>query len=80
MNGALNGADGRIVEFFRKSQLDNQTLSRIWALADVNEDGFLNLSEFVVAMHLILLHIKVLFFKQIYKLLKKCFKKLNTQR
>lgn len=59
MSGALNGADSKIVDFFQKSQLDNHTLSRIWALADVNEDGFLNHFEFVVAMHLIILHIKV---------------------
>uniref|UniRef100_A0A915DQ24 Uncharacterized protein n=1 Tax=Ditylenchus dipsaci TaxID=166011 RepID=A0A915DQ24_9BILA len=58
INGALNGSDGRLIEFFRKSQLDDRTLSRIWALSDVNEDGFLNHSEFIVAMHLIILHTK----------------------
>ncbi|KAI1719777.1 cytoskeletal-regulatory complex EF hand domain-containing protein [Ditylenchus destructor] len=58
LDGALNGSDARIIEFFRKSQLGDTVLSRIWALSDVNEDGFLNRSEFVVAMHLIILHIK----------------------
>lgn len=42
-----------------KSRLDNTTLSRIWALSDVNEDGFLNHGEFITAMHLIVLHLKV---------------------
>ncbi|KAI6190530.1 hypothetical protein M3Y97_00128000 [Aphelenchoides bicaudatus] len=58
IGGAVNGGDDRVVEFFRKSQLDTQTLSRIWSLADINEDGFLNHSEFLLAMHLIVLNVK----------------------
>uniref|UniRef100_A0A914HI37 DNA polymerase epsilon subunit 3 n=1 Tax=Globodera rostochiensis TaxID=31243 RepID=A0A914HI37_GLORO len=56
--GALQGTDRVILDFFRKSSLDDLTLSKIWSLCDVNEDGFLNLAEFVSAMHLIVLHIK----------------------
>ncbi|KAI6187022.1 hypothetical protein M3Y98_00196900 [Aphelenchoides besseyi] len=58
ISGAVNGADERVVEFFRKSRLDTKTLSKIWSLADVNEDGFLNHAEFLLAMHLIVLHVK----------------------
>lgn len=60
MTGAVSGADSGVVEFFKKSRLDTETLSRIWSLSDVNEDGFLNLSEFLMAMHLIVLCVKVL--------------------
>ncbi|KAI3422281.1 hypothetical protein GPALN_012807 [Globodera pallida] len=56
--GALQGTDSVVLDFFRKSSLDDLTLSKIWSLCDVNEDGFLNLAEFVSAMHLIVLHIK----------------------
>lgn len=55
----MSGADGGVVAFFKKSRLDTETLSRIWALSDVNEDGFLNLNEFIMAMHLIVLSVKV---------------------
>uniref|UniRef100_A0A1I7RSD6 RalBP1-associated Eps domain-containing protein 2 n=1 Tax=Bursaphelenchus xylophilus TaxID=6326 RepID=A0A1I7RSD6_BURXY len=58
MGGAVSGAEDLVVEFFRKSKLDTHTLSKVWALADVNEDGFLNHSEFVIAMHMIVLHVK----------------------
>ncbi|CAD5224857.1 unnamed protein product [Bursaphelenchus okinawaensis] len=58
MGGAVSGAEDTVVDFFRKSKLDTHTLSKVWALADVNEDGFLNHSEFVIAMHLIVLHVK----------------------
>ncbi|KAI6189305.1 hypothetical protein M3Y99_01946700 [Aphelenchoides fujianensis] len=56
--GAVNGGDERVVDFFRKSRLDTKTLSKVWALADVNADGFLNHAEFILAMHLIVLHVK----------------------
>ncbi|KAI6227761.1 hypothetical protein M3Y99_01215700 [Aphelenchoides fujianensis] len=56
MAGALSGGDERVVDFFRKSRLDTKTLSKVWALADVNADGFLNHAEFILAMHLIVLH------------------------
>ena len=34
-------------------------LFRIWSLSDVNEDGWLDLNEFSIAMHLIVLKVKV---------------------
>ncbi|KAK0410946.1 hypothetical protein QR680_005404 [Steinernema hermaphroditum] len=58
ISGAVNGADDRVVEFFKKSYLDSEQLSRIWMLSDVNEDGWLNLEEFSMAMHLVVLHVK----------------------
>uniref|UniRef100_A0A1I7ZZB0 EF-hand domain-containing protein n=1 Tax=Steinernema glaseri TaxID=37863 RepID=A0A1I7ZZB0_9BILA len=58
LSGAVNGADDRVVEFFKKSYLDSEQLSRIWMLSDVNEDGWLNLEEFSIAMHLVVLHVK----------------------
>lgn len=36
-----------------KSKLPNNVLSKIWKLADVDQDGFLDLEEFALAMHLI---------------------------
>ncbi|MCP9262405.1 BMA-REPS-1 [Dirofilaria immitis] len=47
-----------VVEFFKRSGLDREKLSKIWSLSDVNEDGYLDLNEFSAAMHLIVLHIK----------------------
>ncbi|VDM45057.1 unnamed protein product [Toxocara canis] len=58
LKGAVHGADEKVVDFFKKSNLGTDTLSRIWALSDVNEDGFLDLAEFSTAMHLIVLNIK----------------------
>ncbi|EGT51418.1 CBN-REPS-1 protein [Caenorhabditis brenneri] len=58
LNGALCGADQRIVAFFKRSSLDMGSLSKIWSLADVNEDGFLDLNEFSIAMHLVVLKVK----------------------
>ena len=37
---------------FDKSGLPEETLAEIWALADVTQDGLLNLPEFRTAMHL----------------------------
>lgn len=62
INGAVHGVNDHVVEFFKKSGLDRERLSKIWALSDVNEDGFLDLNEFSTAMHLIVLHIKVCVF------------------
>ncbi|ELU03292.1 hypothetical protein CAPTEDRAFT_136435, partial [Capitella teleta] len=42
-------------EFFEKSRLPVQELSRIWQLSDVNRDGALSLEEFCTAMHLVVL-------------------------
>ncbi|GMR60150.1 hypothetical protein PMAYCL1PPCAC_30345, partial [Pristionchus mayeri] len=55
---AVWGGDTNVVHFFRKSHLENEVLSRVWAMADVNADGWLDLAEFSVAMHLIVLHLK----------------------
>lgn len=59
INGAICGANEHVVEFFKRSSLDREKLSKIWSLSDVNEDGYLDLNEFSAAMHLIVLHIKV---------------------
>uniref|UniRef100_A0A1I7T6B4 EF-hand domain-containing protein n=1 Tax=Caenorhabditis tropicalis TaxID=1561998 RepID=A0A1I7T6B4_9PELO len=58
LSGALCGADQRIVAFFKRSSLDMGSLSKIWSLADVNEDGWLDLNEFSIAMHLVVLKVK----------------------
>ncbi|CAJ0582695.1 unnamed protein product, partial [Mesorhabditis spiculigera] len=58
LGGALHGSENKIVDFFRKSGLDDDELSRIWSLSDVNEDGWLDLAEFCTAMHLIVLRVK----------------------
>ncbi|RCN25548.1 hypothetical protein ANCCAN_28739 [Ancylostoma caninum] len=58
LEGALNGGDSRVVDFFKRSGLDNDSLSRIWSLSDVNEDGWLDINEFSTAMHLIVLKVK----------------------
>ncbi|KAM3717817.1 Actin cytoskeleton-regulatory complex protein [Dirofilaria immitis] len=58
LSGAIYGANEHVVEFFKRSGLDREKLSKIWSLSDVNEDGYLDLNEFSAAMHLIVLHIK----------------------
>lgn len=58
LSGAIRGADPTVVGFFRKSNLDTTVLSRVWELADVNRDGWLNLEEFCCAMHLVVLAVK----------------------
>jgi hypothetical protein len=42
-------------DFFEKSKLEAIDLSRIWQLSDVDKDGALNLEEFCIAMHLVVL-------------------------
>ncbi|ROT73659.1 RalBP1-associated Eps domain-containing protein 2 [Penaeus vannamei] len=42
-------------EFFEKSKLPVNELSKIWQLADVTRDGALSLEEFFTAMHLVVL-------------------------
>ena len=61
IDGAVNGADPKVVDFFKKSSLDITTLGKIWDLADVNVDGKLNRFEFSAAVHLIVLHKKASF-------------------
>lgn len=50
-DGFINGGDG--VQFFRLSGLPDAVLGQIWGLADIDHDGRLDASEFIVAMHLI---------------------------
>lgn len=47
----LPGDQARII--FEKSGLPNETLGRIWQLADTEQRGALVLTEFVIAMHLL---------------------------
>ncbi|KAJ9451603.1 putative calcium-binding protein [Diplonema papillatum] len=48
----MSGVKAR--DLFMQSQLGTEDLRRIWTLADVNRDGFLDEAEFCIAMHLIL--------------------------
>ncbi|CAN6637962.1 EH domain-containing and endocytosis protein 1 [Trichomonascus vanleenenianus] len=50
-SGVLDGERARAI--FLKARLSNETLGQIWNLADTQNRGQLNQSEFVVAMHLI---------------------------
>ncbi|KAJ1680416.1 actin organization and endocytosis protein [Spiromyces aspiralis] len=49
--GFLSGTQAR--EVFMQSGLSNKELGQIWQLADIHNQGKLNLDEFSVAMHLI---------------------------
>ncbi|PIA13498.1 hypothetical protein COEREDRAFT_104060 [Coemansia reversa NRRL 1564] len=49
--GVLRGEQAR--EVFAQSGLPQHELARVWSLADINNQGELNLDEFSVAMHLI---------------------------
>jgi len=40
-------------QMFEKARLPNEVLGQIWGLADVEGRGALNLTEFIVAMHLL---------------------------
>lgn len=50
-DGKLSGATAK--EEMIKSKLPNSVLGRIWKLADIDRDGFLDKDEFALAMHLI---------------------------
>ncbi|KAM7533652.1 hypothetical protein Aperf_G00000125293 [Anoplocephala perfoliata] len=52
-SGYLSGQAAK--SFFELSKLPVSDLSQIWELSDVDKDGQLNLSEFSVAMHLVVL-------------------------
>lgn len=56
--GALEGAHPEVKKFFENSKLDREELSQMWRLVDLNQDGYLNLDEFCIAMHLIVLRVK----------------------
>ncbi|XP_060519036.1 EH domain-containing protein 1-like isoform X2 [Cylas formicarius] len=51
VDGKLSGAT--VKEEFVKSKLPNVVLAKIWKLADVDRDGFLDKDEFALAMHLL---------------------------
>ncbi|VDK33267.1 unnamed protein product [Taenia asiatica] len=53
-SGRLGGQAAK--SFFELSKLPVTVLSQIWELSDVDADGQLSLSEFSVAMHLVVLH------------------------
>ncbi|KAK8235107.1 hypothetical protein IWZ00DRAFT_438158, partial [Phyllosticta capitalensis] len=50
-NGLLPGDMAKTI--FEKARLPNETLGRIWALADTEQRGALGVTEFIIAMHLI---------------------------
>ena len=50
VDGLLGGDAAKNV--LLKSKLDFQTLGKIWNLADIDADGYLDVEEFAVAMHL----------------------------
>nr|CAI5852996.1 unnamed protein product [Callosobruchus analis] len=52
-NALLAGPVARM--FFEKSRLPVHELRKIWQLADVTKDGALSLTEFMTAMHLVVL-------------------------
>ncbi|CAH8663933.1 unnamed protein product [Schistosoma rodhaini] len=49
--GKLSGE--KIREVFLKFQLPVETLGKIWDLSDIDNDGSLDQSEFIIAMHLV---------------------------
>ena len=53
INGIITGNKAK--DFFEKSNLPIQELSRIWWLSDIDKDGALTLNEFCIAMHLVVL-------------------------
>ncbi|KAL2396190.1 putative calcium-binding protein [Exophiala dermatitidis] len=50
-NGLLSGLVAK--QIFEKARLPNEVLGRIWALADTQNRGALDVTEFVIAMHLL---------------------------
>ncbi|XP_051945048.1 EH domain-containing protein 1-like [Xyrauchen texanus] len=51
INGKISGATAK--KEFVKSKLPNTVLGKIWSLADVDKDGYLDDEEFALANHLI---------------------------
>merc|ERR1711881_326904 len=51
VNGKVSGANAKAEMV--KSKLPNAVLGKIWKLADVDKDGFLDAEEFALAKHLI---------------------------
>ncbi|KAF2742921.1 hypothetical protein M011DRAFT_252083 [Sporormia fimetaria CBS 119925] len=50
-NGILSGENAK--QIFEKARLPNETLGRIWNLADTEQRGALVMTEFIIAMHLL---------------------------
>lgn len=50
-NGILSGENAK--KIFEKAKLPNETLGRIWNLADTEQRGVLGVTEFIIAMHLL---------------------------
>lgn len=50
-NGLLDGATAKAI--FERAGLPNEVLGRIWNLADREQKGALDVTEFIVAMHLL---------------------------
>ena len=50
-NGMLDGASAK--QIFEEAGLPNEVLGRIWGLSDSQGRGSLNVTEFVIAMHLL---------------------------
>lgn len=51
VDGKVNGANAK--QEMMKSKLPNTVLGKIWKLADVDRDGYLDADEFALSMHLI---------------------------
>ena len=51
----IHMSGGKAKTLFGPSGLNNTTLQEIWNIADIDNDGYLDMDEFVVAMYLILL-------------------------
>lgn len=50
-NGLIDGATAKAI--FEKAELPNEMLGRIWNLSDREQKGALDVTEFIVAMHLL---------------------------
>ncbi|KAL9066259.1 MAG: hypothetical protein Q9157_007209 [Trypethelium eluteriae] len=50
-NGVLSGESAK--QIFEKARLPNDVLGRIWNLADTEQRGALNVTDFIIAMHLL---------------------------
>ena len=50
---ALGSPGCLLATFLAQSHLPSNVLQRIWLLADMDQDGYLTLAEYAVAMHLV---------------------------